>query len=153
MHQTVANVLRTLCNTNPPRNMNRARSIVDSALATAMHAMRTNVTTTLGSSPGALVFNRDMFLNVPLIADWHLIARRREHLVNESLRRQNMKRRRYDYVPGQQVLKKIHEPTKLGERTEGPYQIQSVHVNGTLTIILRPGVTERINIRRVIPYR
>ena len=118
-----------------------------------MHAMRTNVTTTLGSSPGALVFNRDMFLNVPLIADWHLIARRREHLVNENLRRQNMKRRRYDYVPGQQVLKKIHEPTKLGERTEGPYQIQSVHVNGTLTIILRPGVTERINIRRVIPYR
>ena len=33
MHQTVANVLRTLCNTNPPRNMNRARSIVDSALS------------------------------------------------------------------------------------------------------------------------
>ena len=115
--------------------------------------MRASISTTLGGSPGSLVFSRDMFLNIPLIADWHLIAQRREQLVNESLRRQNLKRRRYDYVQGQRVLKKIHDPTKLGERTEGPYVIQSVHVNGTVTIILRTGVTERINIRRVIPYR
>ena len=45
-----------------------------------------------------------------------------------------MKRRRYDYVQGQEVLKKIHDPTKLGERTEGPYTITRVHVNGTVTL-------------------
>jgi hypothetical protein len=94
-----------------------------------------------------------MFLNIPLIADWNLLAQRREQLVYENLRRQNRKRRRYDYVVGQRVLKKIHKPTKLGLRTEGPYVVSTVHVNGTVTIQLKEGVTERINIRRVIPYR
>jgi hypothetical protein len=133
--------------------MASARDIVDDALATAMHAMRTTVATTLGSAPGSLAFARDMFLNVPLIADWQSIARLREHHVNENLRRANRKRYQFDYAPGQQVLKKVHDPTKLGVRTDGPYTIERVHDNGNLTIILRPGVTERINIRRVLPYR
>jgi hypothetical protein len=133
--------------------MASARDIVDDALATAMHAMRTTVATTLGSAPDSLAFARDMFLNVPLIADWQSIARLSEHHVNENLRRANRKRYQFDYAPGQQVLKKVHDPTKLGVRTDGPYTIERVHVNGNLTIILRPGVTERINIRRVLPYR
>ena len=153
MHQTVGNILRTMIYTDPPHTVTEAKKLVDKALATAMHAMRASVSTTLGSSPGALVFGRDMFLNIPLIADWQLIAQRREQLVNESLRRQNLKRRRYDYIVGQRVLKKVHDPTKLGERTEGPYTINIVHVNGTVTIELSPGVTERINVRRIIPYR
>ncbi len=61
MHQTVTNVLRTLVHTNPPRNMIQARDIIDDALATAIHAMETTVATTLGSTPGALAFARDMF--------------------------------------------------------------------------------------------
>ena len=153
MHQTIGNILRTTIYTNPPHNVTEARQLVDDALASAMHAMRASVSTTLGSSPGALVFGRDMFLNIPLIADWHLIAQKREQLVNESLRRQNLKRRTYDYVVGQRVLKKVHDPTKLGERTEGPYRIVTVHVNGTISIELSPGILERINVRRVIPYR
>ena len=71
-----------------------------------MHAMRTTVATTIGSTPGALAFSRDMFLNIPLIADWQAISRHREHHVNENLRRANAKRRQYDYVAGQLVLKK-----------------------------------------------
>ena len=152
MHHTVSNVLQTLVHTNPPQNMASARDIVDDALATAMHAMRTTVATTLGSAPGSLAFARDMFLNVPLIADWQSIARLREHHVNENLCRANRKCYQFDYAPGQQVLKRVHNPTKLGVRTDGPFTIERVHVNGNLTIILRPGVTERINIRRVLPY-
>ena len=73
---------------------------------------------TLGSSPGSLVFIRDMFLNVPLIADWNLLTKRREHLVNENLRRSNLKRRRFDYMPNQKVLKKLHKITKMGENIQ-----------------------------------
>ena len=58
----------------------------------------------------------------------------------------------YEYQQGQTVLKKRHEWTKLGELWDGPYSIQRVHVNGNVTIQLREGVTERINIRRVKPY-
>ncbi len=94
-----------------------------------------------------------MFLNVPLIADWQAIAYTREHHVNENLRRANRKRHQFDYAPGQQVLKKVHNPTKLGVRTKGPYTIERAYVNGNLTILLREGISERINIRRVLPYR
>jgi hypothetical protein len=85
MHQTVNNVLRTLVLTNPPQNMTQARDIIDDALATAMHTMQTTVATTLGSTLGALAFARDMFLNLPLIADWQAIARTCEYHVNENL--------------------------------------------------------------------
>ncbi len=46
----------------------------------------------------------------------------------------------------------MHDPTKLGVQTEGPYTIERIHVNGNLTILLREGITERINIPRVLPY-
>jgi hypothetical protein len=80
MHQTVENVLRVLIHGNPPKTMSKATDIVDEALATAMHAMRTTVATTLGSTLGSLAFARDMFLNVPLVADWQTIARKREQV-------------------------------------------------------------------------
>ena len=67
--------------------------------------------------------------------------------------RQNAQRRTYNYAPNQKVLKKVHDPTKLGVRTSGPYKIKKVHVNGTVTMELQSGVSERINICRVIPYR
>jgi len=153
MHQTVGNVLRNLLYTNPPQNLDQANDLIDSALATASHAMRANIHLGLGSSPGALAFGRDMFLDIPLTADWLVIQQRREQLVNESLRRQNKKRRSFDYEQGQQVLKRVLSPTKLGLRNKGPYRIEQVHTNGTLTIRLRPGVFERISIRRLKPYR
>ncbi len=71
--------------------MTQARDIIDDALATAMHAMGTTIATTLGSTPGALAFAQDMFLNVPLIADWRAIARTCEHHGNENLQPANRK--------------------------------------------------------------
>jgi len=67
--------------------------------------------------------------------------------------KENQKRRRYDYIPQQKVLKKTWKLRKLGMRTTGPYTILQTHVNGTVTIELRPGISERSNIRRIIPYR
>jgi hypothetical protein len=128
MHQTVTNVLRTLVHTSPPQNMTQARDIIDDALATAMYALQTTVATTLGSTLGTLAFAQDMFLNMLLKSDWQAIARTCEHHVNEKLWRANRKQRQYDYAPGQQVLKKVHNPTKLGVRTEGPYTIECVHL-------------------------
>jgi hypothetical protein len=94
-----------------------------------------------------------MFLNISLITDWHASTKRCEHLINENPMRENKRRRRFDYMPDQKYLKKIYKPKQLGPRTSAPYKILTTHVNGTLTIELRPGATERINIRRVIPYK
>ena len=152
MHQTVENVLRTLIYSNPPKNMTQAKNIMDNSLAIDMHAMITTVATTFVSTPSTLAFSRDVFLNVPLVADWQTISRKREHHVNENLRKANAKRRYFDYAEGQQVLKEVHNPTKLGVRKTGPYPIQCVHVKVNLTIELRPGLLEQINIRRLVPY-
>jgi hypothetical protein len=109
--------------------------------------MCTGIHTTLGSSPGNLIFNRDMFLNIPLIANGHAITQKCEHLINENLIRENPKQKRYSYVPNQKVLKKRHKTCILAQKTSGPYKILQKHVNGTLTVEL----SERINIRRAIP--
>jgi hypothetical protein len=56
---------------------------VDEALSIAIHAMRAGIHSTLGSSSGSLVFNRDIFLHIPLIANWHAITQKREHPIHE----------------------------------------------------------------------
>ncbi len=58
----------------------------------SMHGMRAGVHSPLGSSPGNLLFNRDMFLNIHLIANWQAITQRREHLIHEKLIRENQKK-------------------------------------------------------------
>lgn len=153
MHQTVGNILRTLVYTDPPRTVEQARLLVDEALARAQMALRCTVSTPLRATPGSLAFARDMFLDVPYVADWQLIQSRRQMLVDEARRKMNLKRRSYDYTVGQRVLKHVHQPTKMGFRKEGPYEIIQVHTNGNVTMELRQGVTERINIRRISPYR
>ena len=153
MHQTVGNVLRILVHTNPPQNMTKARDIIHDAFMTTMHAMHTTVATNLGSALGSLAFAWVMFLNVPLITDWQAIACLCKNHVNEKLWHANQKHFQDDYAPGQQVLKKVHHPTKLGVRTEGTYTIEHGHINGKLTIILHDRVTKCINMRRVLSYR
>jgi hypothetical protein len=63
-----------------------------------------------------------------------------------------MKRHQFDYALEKQVLKKVHDPTKLGVRMEGPYTIEGIQVNSNLTILLREKITECINIRTVLLY-
>jgi hypothetical protein len=98
--------------------------------------MHSSIHTTLGSSPGDLVLNRNMFLNIPLIEDWHAITQKREHLINENLMHENRKQKRYDYVPNQKAIKKRHETCKLGQKTSGPYKILQTHFNRKVTIEL-----------------
>ena len=52
---------------------------------------------------------------------------------------------------GQRVSLKLDSKSKLGDETAGPFPIETVHTNGTLTVRRRPNMTERINIRRLRP--
>ncbi|EJK69288.1 hypothetical protein THAOC_09464, partial [Thalassiosira oceanica] len=156
MHLTVQQLINIYCDLNQPRTREDARAIVDRALSTASHALRINISRSLGNNtPGALAFGRDMLLDLPFIADWQAVRENRRLLIDENLRRSNQKRRTFDYQPGQQVLKR--RPGILrklgGPRFDGPFEIVSVHVNGNATIRLSPSVTERVNIRRLKPYR
>ena len=123
MHQTVGNILHSLLKENPPCTLNDAKEVIDQALATASHGIRSNVSQVTGYSPGALAFHRDMLLDVPLLVDLIALRDRRQIAVDKNLRRVNLKRSSYDYQPGQSVLKLRHEHTKLGDRWDGPFTI------------------------------
>jgi hypothetical protein len=114
-----SNVLRTFLKTNPPQNVQAANEVIDIALATAMHATRCAVSRSLGISPGAMAFHRDMLLNIPVIADLLAIQTKRQTLIDENLRRVNLKRRQYDYAIGDMVMIKEVVPNKLEEKTIG----------------------------------
>jgi transposase InsO family protein len=153
MHQTVANILRTLIHLNPPNDAAQAQHLVDNAIATAMHATRCAVNRTLGTSPGALAFRRDMLLDVPLIADWLTVQQNRQALVDANILRQNARRKDYHHRVGDSVLVKAVDPVKFAPRAHGPFSIVQVYTNGTVDIQKAPHIVEGINIRRLVPFR
>jgi transposase InsO family protein len=152
MHSTVGDMLRTLCRQDPPQNVATAVELVDSALASAQYGLRAAVHRTLGVSPGALVFQRDMLLPIPVLADYNMIRQRRQTVIDDNNRRENLRRRYRDYQVGDEVLLLTQNPATLQERSVGPYTVDQVHTNGTLTVQRVPNVYDRINIRRLRPY-
>ena len=153
LHQTVTNVLRPLLHAHPPQNIEEAALLVDTALQTAAYSARVAIHSTLNVAPGALAFHRDMLLNIPLIADLQLLRDKRQLLIDEQTMRANRRRISHDYQPTDQVMVLAYKPDKLEPRATGPFTIERVHTNGTVTIRRNPHVTERINIRRLRPYR
>ena len=51
-----------------------------------------------------------------------------------------------------EIYRVLKPKGKLKEKHSGPFRISEVHVNGTVTIERGPGITERLNIRRLKPY-
>jgi transposase InsO family protein len=140
IHQTIENTLRTMP--------------LDSVSATTMFASRVlPYRSLMDNTPGALAFHRDMLLAIPLIADLITICNSRQRILNERLRVANLHHLNHDYQIGERVLFKVFAPKKLDARWHDPYQILTVHVNGTLTIRLNAHAVERVNVRRLKPYR
>ena len=165
MHQTMGNILRTRLNQtvemalqaalpyNSPTTEAQANDLMDECLATAMYATRVQTNRTMGISPGEFVYQRDMLHDIPIIADVLSIRNRRQAMIDENLRRENARRRDHNYAVGEQVLVKTVQPDRMEERYRGPYTITRVYTNGTVSIARNAAVIERINIRRIKPYR
>ena len=98
---------------------------MDYALSIASHALRATVHTSLGLSPGAITFNRDMFLDVPYVADLMRIRHQRQAIIDTNLRRENNRRRAFDYRIGDQVYEVMVKSNEIGKtlvsRTTGPF--------------------------------
>ena len=125
---------------------------VDEFLTNAAWAIRSTHHTVLGTTPGAAVFGRDMLFDIPYLADWHEIGRRRQKLVDRDSKRENSKRREHDYTVGDKcTLRKDGILRKAEDKNIGPWTMTQVHCNGTVRI-QRGTVSERLNIRRIDPY-
>ncbi len=104
--------------------------------------------------PGGLTFSQDIFLNTPLLADWHTILAQKEQLVIDTLLCANKKHVNLNYQIGQKFLKYYKTPQgKLEQKTTGPFDILQVHSNGTVTICLQPGITEQIIVCHTLSFK
>ncbi len=98
--------------------------LVDDAMATAMNALQSTVSTAFQATPGGLAFSWDLILNIPLLADWQVIFVLRQQLDNDALLCANKKHINFDNQIGQKVLK--YDKTlqgKLKPKTTGPFDI------------------------------
>ena len=154
MHLPIGQVMCTLQHLMPPTNRQESDHLMAEAFSTAMHASRCASNINLGGfSLGALAFQRDMHLNIPLIADIFTLQKIRQAKVDERLIRENLKRIPRDYAVGDLVWKKINYKSsdKAKPIYTGPYTITRVHTNNTVTISLNDNTSERLSIRRLKP--
>ena len=61
-----------------------------------------------GVAPGALVFGRDMLLNVPIVTDIISITENRQLQTDLRLERENRRRSQHDYQVGERVYINNH---------------------------------------------
>ena len=131
----------------------QADHLLDEAVATAMQALRCTPNTSLGNySPGALVFQRDMFLNLPLITDIITLTRHRQAQIDSRLVKINSCRIVHDYAVGDKVYYRNFDQDKLDAVRFGPYQVLRVHTNNTVTL-QRSSTHECVSICHLTPFR
>ena len=118
-----------------------------------MHALICAVNHTIQTAPGALVFRRDMLMDVPLIEDMDAIRGRRQQLIDENLIRLNKKRADHNYSVNDRVLLRVADPVKMEDTLTGPYRIARVFVNGMIDPELEPTIVRRFSMRKVVPCR
>ena len=107
----------------------------------------------LDATPGQFVFGRDMLLPIQIKTDWARIRQRKQDMINVNNRKENAKRIEHEYRVGEKVL--LEKPgliSKLSAPRTGPYWITHTYANGTVRI-QRGVVNERVNIRRLTPYK
>jgi hypothetical protein len=149
LHGVLGNMLRT---SGLDMSDDLSPETVDDFLVNAAWAVRSTYHTVLQATPGAAIFGRDMLFDIPFLADWCEIGKRRQQLVDRDNIRKNKRRLDFDYKVGQKVtIRKDGVLRKAEDKNTGPFVITQVHCNGTIRI-QRGSVSERLNIRRVDPW-
>ena len=77
----------------------------------------------------------------------------KQDIINVNNRKENLKRIEHEYRVGELVL--LEKPgliPKLSAPRTGPYRITETYTNGTVRI-QRGIINERVNIRRITPYK
>ena len=100
-----------------------------------------------------MVFNRNMFMDIQLIADLDAIWGRKQQQIDKHNKYSNKKRIDYNYRVGDMVKHRTYDPSKLEERFKGPYQITQVFTNGTVHLQIKPGIATPVNIRKIEPHK
>ena len=124
---------------------------INAVLQNVAYGLRSTYHSSLAASPGQIIFGRDMIINAVYLANWKDLQTRRSIHIRHNNTRENKSRVPHDYAIGDFVyIRKSNIKQKLNP-LQGPFPIEKVHTNGTVTIRRSPTVSERINIRRLHP--
>ena len=148
VHLVIADCLRAMDLPSKPHDETTHHAI----LQAVAYGLRSTFHSALQASPGQFVFGRDMLVNATYVANWHAVEQRKQQAALYNNARENKSRQYHNYQPGQFVYVKNKDiKGKLNPDKEGPFEIVSVHTNGTITIRRSQTVVEKINIRRARP--
>ena len=124
---------------------------INAVLQSVAYGLQATYHFSLAASPGQLIFGRNMIINAVYLANWNNLATRRRNQIRSNNVSENKSRIPHDYIIGDSVyIRKSNIEQKLNP-LQGPFVIEKVHTNGTVTIRRSPTISERINIRRLHP--
>ena len=99
-----------------------------------------------------LVSGRDMILPINHLANWRLIRQRKQAQIDKDVIREKSTRVDYDYRIRDWVMVREKIDVKYEIPFKVPYEIFQTWTNRNVTIQMG-AVTDRLNIRRVNPYK
>jgi hypothetical protein len=120
-------------------------------LSATAFALQSTFHTTLRSTPGQLVFGRDMIFNIKHEANWEFIRKRKQQLIEKNNEAESAKHIPHTYNIGDKVLIRRGTENKYEAPYEGPYTITKVKDNGTVHLKVN-NVEDTYNIRQLTPY-
>jgi hypothetical protein len=124
---------------------------VNAVLQNVAYGLRSTYHSSLAASPCQTVFGRDMIINAIYLANWKDITTRRRSQIKNNNVYENKSRIPHDYAIGESVYVRKSNIEKKFNPLQGPFPIEKIYSNGTVTIRRSPTVTERINICRLHP--
>ena len=122
------------------------------SLSSIAYAVRCSYHSTLGATPGQLVFGPDMLLNISFKSNYRKIWQQKQKWINYDNLCENTKNIPHDYKVNDYtyVLQDSHY-CKLERDKQGPYQITNVYTNGTMWI-QKGNVNKHLNIHHLTPH-
>jgi hypothetical protein len=148
VHQVIRNIIRTF---ELESNYLDEDDPWKGILSATAFAVRSTFHTSLQSTPGQLVFGRDMIFNIQHIANWEFIKQRKQKTINLNNKKENAKRVQHIYQVGDKVLLHRETENKYESPYHGPFLIMQVNDNGTVG--LKVNAVENIYyMRRITPY-
>jgi len=148
VHQVIGNMIRTF---ELEDNYLDEDDPWKGILSATAFAVRSTFHTTLQSSPGQLVFGRDMIFNIQHTANWEYIKQRKQQMIHKNNQRENANRIEHTYKVGDKVLVRRGTENKYETPYAGPFEILKVNDNGTVRLVVK-SVEDSYNIRRLEPY-
>ena len=120
VHEVIGNIIRTF---ELQSNYLDEDDPWKGILSATAFAIRCTYHTTLHSTPGQLVFGRDMIFNIQHAANWDIIRQHKQKMINQNNARENAKRIPHQYKAGDKVMLHTGTENKYEQPYSGPHTI------------------------------